>query len=163
VSPKTTSAPEPTAIRSPQSDSSERFLRIATVVFAVAVGVHGLDHLRRGVEVITTTVFVAGTIQLGLAVITIVLVFRRHPVAPAAAAVVGFTSAVGFIAAHLLPHWSSFSDAFTGDEVAPKVTAMSWGAALFEIGADLALGLAGVLVLRDTGQRRAADARSAVR
>jgi hypothetical protein len=58
---------------------------------------------------------------------------------------------VGFTAAHLLPHWSAFSDSFTGSEVAPHVTAFSWFAALFEIGADLAFGWAGLRVLRARG------------
>jgi hypothetical protein len=64
-----------------------------------------------------------------------------------AAIAVGFPSAVGFTAAHVLPHWSSFSDSFTGSRVAPNVTVLSWAAALFEIGADVAFGWAGVHAL----------------
>ena len=124
----------------------EQRLRLAAIAFAVALAVHGADHLRRGVDVVTTTVRVAGGIQLLLGAITLVLVFRRHPWAPSAAIAVGFASAIGFSAAHLLPHWSSFSDSFTGSHVAPKVTALSWAAALFEIGADIVLGCAGLRV-----------------
>jgi hypothetical protein len=54
---------------------------------------------------------------------------------------------IGFAAAHLLPHWSSFSDSFTGSHVGPNVTVLSWATALFEIGADIAFGCAGVRVL----------------
>jgi hypothetical protein len=71
--------------------------------------------------------------------------------APAAATAVGFASAIGFTAAHVLPHWSTFSDSFTGADVAPGVTAFSWFAALFEIGADLAFGWAGLRTLRVRG------------
>jgi Na+/proline symporter len=128
--------------------SAELRLRSAALVFALAVAVHGADHLRRGVDVVTTTVLVAGGIQFLLGAITVVLIFRRHHWASRAAIVVGFASAIGFTAAHLLPHWSAFSDAFTGRHVAPNVTVLSWAAALFEIGADVALGWAGVRVLR---------------
>jgi hypothetical protein len=100
-------------------------------------------------DVVTTQVMWAGAIQFLLAVITVVLVVRRHPWAPLAAIVIGFASAIGFTAVHLLPHWSSFSDSFTGSRVAPNVTVLSWATALFEIGADFALGWAGVRVYRN--------------
>ena len=131
--------------------AEDHLLRVTGVVFLVALLVHAADHLRRGFDVLTTTVFWAGNFQLFSAVVALVLVFRRHRWAPAAAVVVGFASAVGFTAAHLLPHWSTFSDSFTGSEVAPDVTAFSWFAALFEIGADLAFGGAGVRLLRSRG------------
>ncbi|MEY2567659.1 MAG: hypothetical protein QOE35_2188 [Actinomycetota bacterium] len=127
----------------------------AAVVFMAAVAVHGADHVRRGVEVVTTHVMVAGTVQFLLAVATLVLVHRRHPWAPVAAVVIGFASAIGFAAAHLLPHWSAFSDSFTGSVVAPRVTALSWASALVEIGADLALGVVGLRVLATDAGRPA--------
>jgi hypothetical protein len=146
--------------RSGQPDdmlSAELRLRSAALVFAVAVAVHGADHLRRGVDVVTTTVLVAGGIQFLLGAITVALIFRRHRWAPRAAIAVGFASAIGFTAAHLLPDWSAFSDAFTGRHVAPNVTVLSWVVALFEIGADIALGWAGVRVLRIDGGRKIAS------
>jgi Na+/proline symporter len=136
--------------------SPEQRLRWIAVVFLVAVAVHGADHMRRGMDVVTTQVMWAGAIQFLLAVITVVLVFRRHPWAPLAAIVIGFASAIGFTAVHLLPHWSSFSDSFTGSRVAPNVTVLSWATALFEIGADFALGWAGVRVYRNQPKTRLA-------
>ena len=129
--------------------SSEQRLRWIAVVFLVAVTVHGADHMRRGLDVDTTQVTWAGSIQFLLAVIAVVLVYRRHPWAPLAAIAIGFGSAIGFTAAHLLPHWSSFSDSFTGSRVAPNVSVLSWATAVFEIGADLAFGWAGVRVLQE--------------
>jgi hypothetical protein len=123
-------------------------LRAAAVVFAIALAVHGADHLRRGMGVLTPEVFWLGNVQLVLSLVTLVLVFRRHRWAPAFAVAVGFASAAGFAAAHLLPHWSAFSDAFTGGHHAPGVTAFSWFAAIFEIGAGLALGITGLRALR---------------
>jgi len=126
----------------------ERVLRISAVVFAVALAVHGADHLRRGLDVMSTLVRNVGGVQFVTGALAVVLVFRRHRLAPAVAVVVGFLGAIGFVAAHLLPHWSAFSDPFTGSQVAPGVNGFSWFAALFEIAADFAFGVAGLRVLR---------------
>lgn len=137
----------------PKTDTtrSDR-LRVTAVVFAVAVAVHGADHLRRGIDATTGFVLGAGTTQLIVSALAVVLVFRRHRLAPIVAAAVGLASAVGFAATHLLPRWSPFSDPFTGNSVAPHVTALSWFTALFEIAADVAFGVAG-LQLRRACQR----------
>ena len=127
---------------------SDRRFRGVSLVFLTAVLVHGADHLRRGPDVVTTVVRTAGGIQLALAIAAVVLVLRRHPAAPLAAIAVGLPSAIGFAAAHLLPHWSSFSDSFTGSETGPGVNAFSWFSAVFEIVADAAFAYAGFLVLR---------------
>ena len=127
--------------------TEDRWLRVTAVVFAAAVLVHGVDHLRRGVDAVTTVVRDAGAIQFVLGAVAVILVFRGHRWAPAAAVFVGFASAAGFGAAHLLPHWSSFSDPFTGSVIAPHVNGFSWFSALFEIAADVAFGVAGLRVL----------------
>jgi hypothetical protein len=140
--------------------SPERRLRRTAVVFAIALAVHGADHVRRGLDVTTTQVTWAGSVQFLLAAIALVLVYRGHPWAPPAAIAIGFSSAIGFTAAHLVPHWSSFSDSFTGSRVAPNVTVLSWGTALLEIGADIAFGWAGVRVLGSDGRRDPAGSAS---
>ncbi|MDQ6696563.1 MAG: hypothetical protein M3Z46_03795 [Actinomycetota bacterium] len=136
---------------SPRPDP-DRVLRATAVVFLAALLLHGADHLRRGFDVLTPEVFWAGNFQLVTALIAVALVFMGHRWAPLAAMAIGFPSAVGFVASHLLPHWSSFSDAFPGGHV----DGWSWGAALVEIAADLAFGLAGWYVLRRTGWEAAA-------
>ena len=126
----------------------DRVLRLAGAVFAVALGVHGIDHMRRGVDVISTEVLWLGNVQTVGAVVALFLVFTGHRWGPAAAAAIGFASAVGFTVVHLLPYWSVLSDNFPGAESGAGVTAYSWFAALFEIGADVAFGWAGLRVLR---------------
>jgi hypothetical protein len=126
----------------------DRALRVTSVVFVVALLVHGADHVRRGIDVMTTQVLAGGTLQFALALVAVALVFRRHHAAAAVAAAVGFGSALGFVSAHLLPHWGAFSDAYVGSPVAPGVTAFSWVTALLEIAADVAFGWAGVIALR---------------
>jgi len=122
-------------------------LRWTGAIFLVAVTVHGVDHLRRGTDVVSAQVVAAGTFQYVAAVVAVVLVFRGHRWAPIVAAYVGFSSAVGFAGAHLLPHWSSFSDSYV-HPVAPGVTFFSWVTALLEIAADAAFGDAALLAIR---------------
>ncbi len=94
----------------------------------------------------------AGVVQQVGAVAARVLVFSRHRLAPAAAVMVGFASAVGSAAAHILSHWSAFSDPFTGTRVAQNVNAFSF-AAPFEIAADLAFAF--IRLQLPLAQRRA--------
>ena len=133
---------------------SDKGLRGTSLVFLLAVLVHGTDHTRRGIGSVSTTVLTAGTIQTVFAVAACFMVFRRHPAAAAFAVGVGFISAVGFAAAHLMPHWSALSDPFVGSHVGAKVNAFSWFTALFEIAADLAFGAAGVAAVRTRDSAR---------
>ena len=45
----------------------DKVLRATGAAFLAALFVHGADHLRRGVDVMTTQVFVGGSIQFALA------------------------------------------------------------------------------------------------
>jgi hypothetical protein len=134
----------------------DRVLRFISVVFLTGVLVHGADHLSRGTDVVTTYVVGAGAAQILLAVVAVVLVFRRHRLAPVAAVAVGLPGAALFAAVHLLPHWGAFSDAFTGSHAAPGVNGFSWFSALFEIAGDLAFGCAGLVMLWRRGIETAA-------
>lgn len=123
---------------------------VAAVVFAVALVVHAADHLRRGMDVLTPAVFWMGNVQSVVALVTLVLVVRRHRQALPLAVFIGFASAVGFVLVHLVPHFGPVSDSFCGAHPAPHVTGFSWFAALFEIGADLAFGAVALDVLLRT-------------
>jgi hypothetical protein len=126
---------------------NDRVLRFISVVFLAGVVVHGADHVRRGTDVVTTYVRGAGAAQFVLAVVAVVLVFRRHRLAPVMAVAVGIPGAVLFATVHLLPHWGAFSDAFTGSHTGVGVNGFSWFSALFEIAGDLAFGSAGLVML----------------
>jgi len=128
----------------------DRLLRWAGALFAVALVVHGVDHMRRGIDVISTEVLWLGNVQTVGAVVALFLVFTGHRWGPIAAVAIGFASAIGFTVVHLFPYWSVLSDNFPGAESGAGVTASSWFAALFEIGADVAFGWAGLRALRDS-------------
>ncbi|MFI6997110.1 hypothetical protein [Nocardia sp. NPDC050175] len=140
----------PTAAR-PDLGAGPAFaqLRWATALFAVALLVHGLDHLRRGMDSISSTVMVLGTVQSILAVVTIVLVFTGHRMAAVAAVAIGFASAAGFTLVHLFPDWfGPLSDSFINPPASANVNGFSWFAAIFEIIADLLIGTAGLRARR---------------
>ena len=128
----------------------DRVLRYAALVFTAALVVHGADHWRRGFKVLTPEVYWAGMVLWVLALISITLVLTRHAWGPLVAVAVGFPTAVVVAASHLLPHWSSFSDAFPGS----GVDNLSYAAVVFEIIASLVFGTAGMRILLRPRQRR---------
>ena len=133
-----------------------RWLRAAAYAYAVAWAVHTGDHLRRGLGVITVEVSVLGTVAAVLQLVAVGAVLRRAAWAPMAAVAVGFPDALGIAAVHLLPRWSSLSDAFPGAH-GSGVTGFSWFAAILEILAALAFGLAGAYAWwRNPADRRPA-------
>jgi hypothetical protein len=118
----------------------------AGYVFAVGSAVHIVDHLRRGQGSVTDELFWAGNAALVVQVAVITLVVTRHRVAPVAAAAAGFPLALGFFAAHWLPHWSNLSD-----PVWEIGSWFSYVASTMEIVGALALGLAGLAIVRGRG------------
>lgn len=113
----------------PDKLPGDRALRSAAIVFAVGLALHTADHVRRGVGVLTPEVLWGGTVLTLVGVVAIAAVLARHRLAPKVAVVVGFYTAVAVATTHLLPHWSSLSDAFPGSGVGW----LSWAAVSVEI------------------------------
>lgn len=135
----------------------DKVFRWAAVLFGVALLLHGADHLRRGMAVTPPAVMVAGMIQVVLAAVTVTLVFAVSRWAPHAAIAVGFASAAGFTAAHLLPAWGPFSDSFIHAAPEARITTFSWVTAVLEIAADIAFGVVGIAVLQARNTTRRAE------
>lgn len=127
-------------------DQKERRLVLAGYLFAVGSAVHTFDHLRRGQGSVTEELYWAGNLALVLQVIVITLVLTKHRIAPLAAVAGGFPLALGFSAAHWLPEWSALSDPLT-----EFASPFSYLASTFEILGALALGIAGLAVVRERG------------
>jgi hypothetical protein len=128
--------------------SRQRVLVIAGWLFAAGSAIHMIDHLRRGQGSITETLYRAGTLSTILQAVTVTLIVVRHRVAPLAAIVAGFSLAAGFLAAHWLPEWSSLSDPLW------EIDSLQWFsvvASTAEILGALAIGIAGLRVLREDG------------
>jgi len=86
-----------------RNQASAHRLTTAAIAFAVGFGLHGIDHLRRGMAASPTAVMIGGMVQGGFVVIAVLLVLRHHRRAAEAAVAVGFGSAALFVYAHLLP------------------------------------------------------------
>ena len=129
-----------------------RLLRYACILYIVGFALHTADHFRRGTDTLTPEVFWLAGVANVVGVIVIALVFTGHSLAPLAAVVKGFTSAILFAAVHFLPEWSAFSDAFPG-RAERGVEATSWAGALIEIAGLLALGAAGTHLLMNRSRR----------
>jgi hypothetical protein len=127
-------------------------LSIAAIAFLAANVAHTLDHQRQGTERLTTEIYIGGSLISILAVVTLVMALRHNPQAPLVATVVGFWTALGVTASHILPHWSALSDPYPD----LNVDALSWVIVLLEIGAAAALGVVGLSELRRSGRLKAA-------
>jgi hypothetical protein len=132
--------------------TSDGALRWASGVYLVGWLLHGADHLRRGTEVVTQHVQGLGAFGAVVAIVTAVLVFRRHPWAASFAAYVVLPTSFVLIAVHLLPSWGVFSDAFPGG-ASRGVTTFSWIAVLIESAGKLAVGLIGLAMVARRGTR----------
>jgi hypothetical protein len=137
-------------VRKADEPRKDQVLTYAAFVFAAALLAHGADHMRRGLKVLTPEVYWAGMALSALAVISIILVVARHSWGPWLSVVVGLPMAVAVTASHLLPHWSSFSDAFPGS----AADRWSYAAVLFEVTGALLFGLAGLRVLLRPAQSK---------
>jgi hypothetical protein len=133
-----------------EDERAAHLLWYAALFYAFAWAVHTADHVRRGLDVVSAEVSVLGSAAAVLQIVAIVAVLTRARWAPIAAAAIGFPDAFGIAAVHLLPHWSSFSDAFPGAH-GTGVNAFSWIAAIVEISGALAFGIAGAYAIRQTG------------
>lgn len=127
----------------------DRFLPTAALLYGGGLALHTADHFRRGIDVVTDEVLSLGYVSTAVGIAVVALVLTGHRWAPTAAMVVGFAVAVGVSAVHLLPHWSTLSDAFPGAD-STGVTAVSWAVVLIEIAGGLAMGIAGLAASRRT-------------
>lgn len=127
--------------------ADDRRLRAAAAFFVVAVLVHNGDHLRRGGDSVSASVFWVGSLAILVEIAVVVLAFSRHPLAPIAAVAAGFGLAAGYVLVHFTPSRSFFSDSF----VSGGASALSVTAALLETIAALGLALVGLDIVRRRG------------
>jgi len=106
---------------------------------------HDLDHLlNQPPRHLATQVVVPGFIGLASAIVAAILALRRHPLAPPASVLVGFGTAAGFIAVHLVPYWSAFSDPYSRLDL----NALSWLLVALPIAVAFLAGVYGTRALR---------------
>jgi len=136
---------------SPRRENGAEILRWAAIAFVVGFGIHGLDHLRRGMSASPPFIMVGGAIQGLFVAVAVAMALARRPQrqwAPEAAIAVGFGSAVVFTYAHLLP---TFLPGYQDSFISPphiNVTWFSWFSALTEIGTGIVFAIAGIRARR---------------
>ena len=136
---------------SPARDNTTDILRWAAITFAIGFGIHGLDHMRRGMSASPPFIMVGGMIQGLFVAVAVVMALTRRRRAPEAAIAVGFGSAVVFSYAHLLPtFFPGYQDSFISLPHI-NVTWFSWFSALTEIGTGIVFAIAGVRGRRSVG------------
>jgi hypothetical protein len=127
-----------------QRDNAIRWLPWAAIAFVIGWGMHGLDHLRRGMSASPPFIMGAGMVQGLLVVLTVSMVVMDRPRAPLATIVIGFGSALGFTYAHLLPTFlPGYQDSFISLPHT-NVTWFSWFSALAEIATALVFAIVGM-------------------
>jgi hypothetical protein len=137
---------------SPARDNATDILRWAAIAFVIGFGIHGLDHLRRGMSASPPFIMVGGMIQGMFVAIAVIMALSRRRRAPEAAIAVGFGSAVVFSYAHLLP---TFLPGYQDSFISPphiNVTWFSWFSALTEVGTGIVFAIVGIRARRSVGQ-----------
>jgi uncharacterized membrane protein YraQ (UPF0718 family) len=92
-----------------------RRLLIANIALAALLALHVADHVvrQRAGEQLGLVASLPGLLGTVAVFVALVLVARDTPHAAPVAGILGLLTAVGFIAVHLAPHWSMFSDPYT--------------------------------------------------
>lgn len=109
----------------------------ANLLVLVLLAAHTLDHaVNQPQRSLPATGGVVGVVGFVILAISATLALRRSPLAPAASALAGSLTALGFVAIHLLPQWSgAISDPYWDF----SANALSWVLLLAPLAAALAL------------------------
>lgn len=130
--------------------SSDRSLRVATLVYLAAFVLHNADHARRGVDATPEPVVWAGTAVAMLTAVLATLVFTSHGLSSRFAAFAGAAIAIGVSITHLTPTSTVLTDPLTLSGISP----MSWIAVLGEITTAAVLATVGWKTMQAETLRR---------
>ena len=132
-----------------------RALLTATLIWlALDIG-HALDHTRQGRE-LATEVYTAGVTGWVATAVLLVLIVRGHRLAPLLATMFGAAVVLGFLAVHIAPEWSAFSDPY-GDF---DPDALSWALVVLPMLAGLNLAITGARWVRQPMSRAVSPSQS---
>ncbi len=120
-----------------------RRLLCANALLAALIGAHIADHVTRQHGAPTSAAqTIPGLLGAVIVLGSLALTARRDPRAPIVAAVVGVATAAGFLAVHVLPRWSVFSDPYSSRHL----DAVSWVSMLVTLGTGLLLSAVALTV-----------------
>lgn len=132
-----------------------RRLLAANAALAAVLAGHIADHVLRqpAGEQLGLLASLPGLLGAAAVFVLLGLVWRGVSIAPALAAGLGLLTAAGFVAVHLLPHWSMFSDPYTDR----YLDAGSWIEMLAAIAGALWLAFEGWRLVASGGPRATAQ------
>jgi hypothetical protein len=120
-----------------------RALLTATLIWlALDIG-HAIDHTRQGRD-LATEVYTVGMTGWVATAVLLVLIVRGYRLAPLLATLSGAAVVLGFLAVHIAPEWSAFSDPY-GDF---DPDAVSWALVALPMLAGLNLAITGARWVR---------------
>jgi hypothetical protein len=125
------------------------------VALAALMAAHIADHaLRQHDGELTGAAAVPGLLGAVAVFASLALTLRRHPRARVFAAVVGISTAIGFVAVHLLPKWGALSDPYADRHL----DALSWAGMIATLVAAALLAAVALAASRpwERGERRSA-------
>jgi hypothetical protein len=136
-----------------------RRLLIANAALAALLAGHVIDHVARqpGDEQLGLAASLPGLLGTVAVFVSLVLVARNAKYAAQFAGLVGLATALGFVAVHLAPHWSIFSDPYEDR----YLDAGSWIEMLAALACGLWVAAEGLRVCRATAAPPPAPARPA--
>ena len=115
---------------------ANRLLVAGNLTLVALLVLHSLDHIVRQTASVPAEAAVAGTVGLGASLGALALAMSGSRWAAAATALVGLATAVGFVAVHVLPEWSVFSQPYADIDV----DAVSWVGMLVPAAAAAGVG-----------------------
>ena len=131
-----------------RNQASAHRLTTAAIAFAVGFGLHGIDHLPRGMAASPTAVMIGGLVQGVFVVIAVLLVLRHHRRAaelPSPWDSVARRCSFTHISCR---HFCRRFKTVSSPARCINVTWFSWLTAVAEIGTALIFGFAGLRTLR---------------
>lgn len=128
---------------------TSRSLRWSAAAFAIAFGLHALDHARRGLDASPASVAFVGAAQAVAVGIAVAMTWTGRRGAAPLAIGVGLVSILLVVFGHLVP---GGTDSYATPP-ATNVTVLSWASAWIEIAGALAFATAGILALAGRGSR----------
>jgi hypothetical protein len=124
--------------------SPRRELIAGNLLLAALLVVHSLDHVLRQDAPVPSATAAAGLAGFVAVVLALGLALGGHRLAATVTAFVGLATAVGFVAIHVFPEWSVFSQPYADIDV----DATSWTAMIVPALVAAGVGAIGVHAAR---------------
>jgi hypothetical protein len=112
----------------------------ANLLLVAVLVIHTLDHALRQTATVNTAGQLVGLLGFIVAISSLALAMTGGERSPLVTAVAGIGIGLGFVAVHLLPHWSTFSQPYSSI----PVDTVSWFGLIIPALAAFGVGIVGL-------------------